>query len=254
MRGAGTTPGAGTSRDAGAAVGAGAGAEDRPGRRRPASVLIAESHAVYREIVRHVCEESGSLLVAEEFEDADAALGWWERNPARLPDVVVLDLALPGADAMELARRLLDDAPDTAILAVADAVDDRTVLECIRAGISGLVERSAGVERLSDALASLARGASGYEPAQERAALRQLGRVAKQAREYSEVAASITPRELEVLGLISEGLSTRQVASRLNLSPKTVETHIAKLYRKLGARTRVQALSRAVALGLIDLG
>ena len=218
------------------------------------SVLIAEGHPDYRELVRRACEESGSLSVAGEFEDASGAVGWWERHPASLPDIVALDLALPGADAMELARRLLEDAPDTAILALADAVDDRMVLECLRAGVAGLAERSAGLERLSAALASLVRGEGGYEPAQERAALRQLGRVAKQARESSEVAASITPRELEVLGLISEGLSTRQVASRLNLSPKTVETHIAKLYRKLGARTRVQALSRAVALGLIDLG
>jgi DNA-binding NarL/FixJ family response regulator len=234
----------------------GAAATEGPGgvAERPRSVLIAEGHPVYRELVRHACEDGSGLRVAAEFEDASGAVGWWERHPADLPDIVALDLTLPGADAMELARRLLEDAPDTAVLALADAVEDRTVLECIRAGIAGLVERSGGVGRLSASLAAVASGVSGYEPAQERAALRQLGRVAKQARESSDVASTITPRELQVLGLISEGLSTRQVASRLNLSPKTVETHIAKLYRKLGARTRVQALSRAVALGLIDLG
>ncbi|MDP9300036.1 MAG: response regulator transcription factor, partial [Actinomycetota bacterium] len=124
----------------------------------------------------------------------------------------------------------------------------------LRAGVSGLLERSRGVERLSTALRSLSAGESAFEPGQERAALRQLGRMARQAREVSAVASTITAREREVLGLISEGLSTRQVASRLNLSSKTVETHIGKLYRKLGARTRVQALSRAVELGLIDLG
>jgi DNA-binding NarL/FixJ family response regulator len=223
-------------------------------RLAPATVLIAEGDPAFHELIRAECERSPELQVAAEFSDAGGAVVWWERHPIRLPDIVALDLSIPGADGLELARRLLEDAPDTSILGIADVVDDRLVLECLRAGVAGLVERVAGPERLSAALAALACGESGFDPEQERAALRQLGRVARQAREYSDVAASITPRELEVLGLISEGLSTRQVASRLNLSPKTVETHIAKLYRKLGARTRVQALSRAVALGLIDLG
>jgi DNA-binding NarL/FixJ family response regulator len=230
------------------------GAGGSPDRLAPATVLIAEGHQAYRELIRSVCDDSAELQVAAEFSDAGGAVSWWERHPVRLPDIVALDLTISGMDGLELARRLLEDAPDTAILGISDRVDDRIVLECLRAGLAGLVEREAGPERLSAALGSLAHGESGYDPDQERAALRQLGRVARQAREYSDVAASITPRELEVLGLISEGLSTRQVASRLNLSPKTVETHIAKLYRKLGARTRVQALSRAVALGLIDLG
>jgi DNA-binding NarL/FixJ family response regulator len=225
-----------------------------PERLAPATVLIAEGHPEFRDLIRSVCEASDRLQIAAEFSNAGGAVAWWERHPVRLPDVVALDLSISGSDGLELAKRLLEDAPETAILGIANVVDDRTVLECLRAGLAGLVERAAGEERLSVALEALTRGEGGFDPGQERAALRQLGRVARQARESSDVAAAITPRELEVLGLISEGLSTRQVASRLNLSPKTVETHIAKLYRKLGARTRVQALSRAVALGLIDLG
>ena len=68
------------------------------------------------------------------------------------------------------------------------------------------------------------------------------------------MAASLTRRELEILELISEGLTMRQVATRLGISPRTVETHVAKLYRKLSVRTRVQAVARAASLGLIDLG
>jgi DNA-binding NarL/FixJ family response regulator len=220
----------------------------------PTSVLIAEGHPVYRELVRRACEVPPPLQVSAEVGDADAALTWWERRPPGQPDLVALDLELPGAEGLDLARRLIADVPRVAVLALSDVVDDRLVLECLRTGISGLVERSGGAEPLSAALRSLAAGESAFDPGQEQAALRQLGRVARQAREISEVVPSITAREREVLGLISEGLSTRQVASRLNLSPKTVETHIGKLYRKLGARTRVQALSRAVELGLIDLG
>jgi DNA-binding NarL/FixJ family response regulator len=228
-------------------------AEGTLGPAGAASVMVAESRASYRELIREVCDASSSLEISVEVTDADQALSWWER-PDSAPDLVVLDLSLPGADGLELARKLVSEAPGSAVLGVEEAADDRLVLECLRAGVSGLVERAAGAVRLSEALLALATGGSAYEPGQERAALRQLGRLARQARDVADTASLITPREREVLGLISEGLSTRQVASRLNLSPKTVETHIAKLYRKLGARTRVQALSRAVQLGLIDLG
>jgi DNA-binding CsgD family transcriptional regulator len=82
----------------------------------------------------------------------------------------------------------------------------------------------------------------------------ELGRLARQAREVSGAAAHLTERELEILRLVADGLSVKQVASRLALSPRTVESHLGKLYRKLGARNRVQALSRAASLRLIDLG
>jgi len=92
------------------------------------------------------------------------------------------------------------------------------------------------------------------DPALEQAAVMELGRFAKQAREGSEMAASLTRRELQILELISTGLTMRQTATRLGISPRTVETHVAKLYRKLAVRTRVQAVARAASLGLIDLG
>jgi DNA-binding CsgD family transcriptional regulator len=79
-----------------------------------------------------------------------------------------------------------------------------------------------------------------------------LGQFARQAREGSEVQATLTPREHEILVLVSQGLTMQQAGRRLGISPRTVETHVAKLYRKLGVRTRVQAVGRAVQLGLIE--
>ncbi|MFL5737615.1 MAG: response regulator transcription factor, partial [Actinomycetota bacterium] len=143
------------------------GAEGSTSRLAPATVLIADGHEAYRDLMRAECERSSELQVAAEFSDAGGAVAWWERHPVRLPDIVVLDLAISGGDGLELARRLLEDAPDTRILGVADVLDDRTVLECIRAGLAGLVERVAGPERLAAALAALAYGESGYDPEQE---------------------------------------------------------------------------------------
>jgi DNA-binding NarL/FixJ family response regulator len=89
---------------------------------------------------------------------------------------------------------------------------------------------------------------------QERAAVAELGRLARKARESSGAQATITEREIEILRLAGLGLTVKQVGTRLGLSPRTVETHLSKLYRKLGARNRVQALSRAAALRLIEIG
>ena len=90
-------------------------------------------------------------------------------------------------------------------------------------------------------------------PSLERDAIRSLGDMARRAREGADVAARLTRRERQVLELLGEGLTIGQIASKLGISPRTVETHVAKLYRKLGVRTRVQAISRAATLGLVDL-
>ena len=90
-------------------------------------------------------------------------------------------------------------------------------------------------------------------PDLEQAAVMALGSFARKAREGSEMEASLTPREQEILVMVSDGFTMQQVGTRLGISPRTVETHVAKLYRKLGVRTRVQAVSRAAQLGLIEL-
>jgi RNA polymerase sigma factor (sigma-70 family) len=91
------------------------------------------------------------------------------------------------------------------------------------------------------------------DPALEQAAVLELGRFARQARESSAVVATLTPREREVLELLAEGLTMQQIGRRLTISPRTVETHVAKLYRKLEVRSRVQAIAKAASLGLLEI-
>jgi DNA-binding NarL/FixJ family response regulator len=91
------------------------------------------------------------------------------------------------------------------------------------------------------------------DPAFEELAVTSLGRVARQARESSQIEATLSPREMEVLQLMGDGLTMRQIGRRLDISARTVETHATKLYRKLDVRTRVQAVSKAASIGLIEL-
>jgi DNA-binding NarL/FixJ family response regulator len=123
----------------------------------------------------------------------------------------------------------------------------------MRAGVDGYLEKTAGVRFVADALWRVAHGERVFSQDQERAAVAELGRLAQRTREASGAKSHLTRRELEILEHVAVGLSVKQVASRVGLSPRTVETHLTKLYRKLGARNRVQALSRAASLGLIEL-
>jgi DNA-binding NarL/FixJ family response regulator len=216
----------------------------------PIRVLIVENHPVLRGVVRLACEASPSLEVVGEEEDGAAAI---ETCLSLEPDVLVLDLNLPGIDGLEVVRRLRSAGSEAKILVLTDRTDEQAVFESIRAGVDGYLEKTTGVRVIADALARVAAGERLFTKEQQRVALDGLGRLARQARESSSLRLSITPRELEILEYASYGLTMKQIASRLGLSPRTVETHLAKLYKKLGVRNRVEAVSRASALGLIDL-
>ncbi|HEY7755947.1 MAG TPA: response regulator transcription factor [Actinomycetota bacterium] len=218
----------------------------------PARVLIVEDHAVIRGVVRLACENAYGLEVIGEVETGEAAL---EACFADDPDVIVLDLALPGElQGLDVARRIRAEGHPARILVLTGLSDEQTLFESMRVGVDGFLEKTAGVRFVAEALRRIARGERVFSRDQERAALAALGRLARQTREASGAKAHLTERELEILELVALGLSGKQVATRLRLSPRTVETHLAKLYRKLGAANRVQALARAASLGLIDLG
>jgi DNA-binding NarL/FixJ family response regulator len=131
--------------------------------------------------------------------------------------------------------------------------DDAAVFESVRAGADGFLNKTEGVRTIADALERVARGETVFSQAQRKAAVDELGRLARRSRDVAAAKATLTRRELEILEFLALGLTVKQVATRLGLSPRTVDTHIAKLYRKLGVRNRVQAISRAATLKLIDI-
>jgi DNA-binding NarL/FixJ family response regulator len=214
-------------------------------------VLVVEDHAVIRGVIRLACEQSEGLEVVGECVDGASAL---DACRELLPDVVVLDLSLPGEiQGFDVARQVREEHLDVRILVLTGRSDEQAVFDSIRAGADGFLEKTEGIRFVADALRRVARGERVFTQAHERLALAELGRLARRARESSDALDDLTARELEVLRHVGNGLSVKQVATRLGLSPRTVETHLSKLYRKLGARNRVQALSRAASLGLIDV-
>jgi DNA-binding NarL/FixJ family response regulator len=213
-----------------------------------AKLVIADAHPIVRRAVRMSCEAVVGLNVVAEVDSVQAMLVACEELT---PAMVILDIGLPdGHEAIrELNARHLVDV----VVVLTDRIDGPTVIEALRLGVEGYLVKSSALPTVGRQIRRVLDGERVISPEVEQIAVSELGKFARMAREGSEVRASLTPREHEVLVMLSTGLTMRQMANRLGISPRTVETHVAKLYRKLDVRTRVQAVSRAVSLGLVEL-
>lgn len=215
----------------------------------PIRALLVAGHPVIGGVLRLSCEASG-IRVAGETGDPRAVVA----SATQLaPAVVVLDLELPDADGLDCIRDLRAAGYEGVVLAVSERTDGATVLEALRRGAGGYLTKPEGLRRVGTVIRRLVAGERVLDPVVEKVAVAELGRFARQAREGSEIAASLSPREREIIGLLAEGLTMRQIGRRLGISPRTAETHATKLYRKLSVRTRMQAIAKAAQLGLIDL-
>jgi DNA-binding NarL/FixJ family response regulator len=213
-----------------------------------ARLVVADAHPVVRRAVRMSCDALPGLEVVGEADTGSAVLAVCQQLR---PDVAILDIALP--DGLDAIRGLNDRQLVDIVVVLTDRTDGPSVMEALRLGVEGYLVKSSALPTVGRQIRRVLAGERVISPEVQRIAVRELGAFARMAREGSEVRASLTPREHEVLMLISRGLTMRQMANRLGISPRTVETHMAKLYRKLDVRTRVQAVSRAVSLGLIEL-
>jgi len=209
-------------------------------------VLIREMHPALEGIVR---------LAAASVPDVDRiiainALPKTVEVAAGGP-IVVADLFDDGA--FEDVRSILEVDPSARVVALADRLQLGRALALIRLGIYAFVPTPGALDELPDILARVARGERVLPVEFEHVALHELGRSVQRARSVSGLAPSITRRERDVLELLAEGFTLRQIGRRLGISPRTVEAHVGKIYRKLMVRTRLQAITRGSSLGLIEL-
>jgi DNA-binding NarL/FixJ family response regulator len=210
--------------------------------------VVVAAHRTVRRVIELACGDAGVTVV----DSAETAATAIEACRSHRPELLVLDLELPDADGFRVLADL-DDLRPKAVLVLADRADGDLVLRALRLGARGYVTKAGGLRDLATTIERVVAGERVMTPALEKDAMGALGRLAKRAREGADVEAGLTPRERQVLDLLSQGFTVGQIASRLGISPRTVETHVGKLYRKLGVRTRVQAISRAATLGLVDL-
>jgi DNA-binding NarL/FixJ family response regulator len=214
------------------------------------SVLIADDQALVRGGFRAILEGQGDLAVVGEAGDGLAAVDLARR---RRPDVVLMDIRMPGVDGLEAARRVLAFEAPPAVLMLTTFDVDEYVYDALRAGASGFLLKDVLPEHLIEAVRVVAAGDALIAPSITKRLIERFAAVAPPATR-PDGRDELTPRELEVLGLVARGLSNAEIAEQLVLSGDTVKTHVKRVLAKLGLRDRVQAVVLAYESGLITPG
>ena len=206
-------------------------------------VLIADDHALVRSGLRMVLEKHADIAVIAEAGDGVEAL---EAAQSARPDVAILDVSMPRMTGIQAAREIEAHRPDVRVLLLSMHDDERYFYEGLEAGAAGYVLKRAADKDLIGAVRTVADGRTFLSGEAQRALARRW------QEGETEPADPLTPRELEVVKLIAEAQTNREIADTLNLSEKTVESHRANVLAKLGMRDRVELARYAVRRGLVE--
>ena len=212
-------------------------------------ILLADDHRLFRDGLRPLLDAHDDLEVVGE---ADNGLDVLERCRELSPDVVMLDISMPGLNGIEVCRHLTLELPNVRVIIVSMHNDRRFVQEALRAGARGYMLKDAGIRELLEGVVAVMAGRLHLSAAVGDQVLRDyLGDEGGPV--HTGVFAILSPREREVLQLLAEGLSTKQIAGRLNLSAKTVESHRKSVQDKLEIRSIAELTRYAIREGLTSL-
>lgn len=227
---------------------------------RPVRIVIADDHAMVRDGLRTMLEDEPGLEVVGEASNGLEAIEICERMH---PEVVLMDVRMPDMDGLEATRAIKRDHPLVGVLMVTMHEDPDYLLEALSAGAAGYILKGSPGTRLIDAIRRTVRGESPLDQELAAQVLKRLGaeRVAKghppppeppRQEDSTPVVEHLTPREAEVLGLLTRGQSNPQIAQTLTISRATAKVHVERIIRKLGVSDRTQAAVRAIDLGLLE--
>ncbi len=208
----------------------------------PTRVLLVDDHAIVREGLRALLDQSAALQIVGEAADATEAL---EQTRALAPDVVLMDLKMPGLPAADAIRTIRAQYPATQVLVLTSYAEDRQVEEVLRAGALGYVLKNIVAADLIRAIETVARGEAWLHAVAQRSLVNRMRRPA----DLSPLAL-LTDRERSVLRLLAKGMSNRAIARTLHLSEGTVKGYVSNVLAKLKLEDRTQAALLAVRLGV----
>jgi DNA-binding NarL/FixJ family response regulator len=212
-------------------------------------ILLVDDQRLMREGLRILLELETGLEIIGEAVDGQAAL---DAYAGLQPDVVLMDVRMPGMDGVEATWRLRERWPSARIIILTTFDDDEYIFEGLRAGARGYLLKDVSGHDLAEAVRIVAAGGALIEPSVARKVVAEFARMAPPARASDAgLPESLSDREREILRLLAQGLSNREIADRLSLAQGTVKNYVTTILQKLGARDRTQAALRARELGLI---
>ena len=212
-------------------------------------VLLVDDQALFREALGTLLDARPEVEVVGEAGDGNQAL---ERAAALAPDVVLMDLHMPVLDGIAATRRLRVEQPGVRVLALTTFDDDEDVFAALRAGALGYLLKDVSSDRLVEAVLSAARGESVLQPSVAAKVVARFAQLDDAPRSRPQpLVVPLSDRELDVLRLLADGRSNREIATALFLAEGTVKNHVTNVLGKLGARDRTQAALRARALDLL---
>ncbi|KFL36704.1 response regulator transcription factor [Arenimonas donghaensis] len=212
---------------------------------RALRVLIADDHTLVRESLVSVLETAGACQVVAQASNGLEALGLAAEHD---PDVAIIDISMPHLGGLEVVRRLQAESPRTRVLVLTMHEDQEYLLHAVRAGATGFMLKDSPSAELVTAVRNVGEGRGHFSAEASRILAEQLHRP-KQS--MDDPYGSLTPREREVFHLVIEGMSTKEIARRLDISTKTAENHRARVLSKLEARNTADVIRYAVRRGLM---
>jgi DNA-binding NarL/FixJ family response regulator len=219
-------------------------ARDASGGTVAIRALIVDDHPVTRDGLRTALELSDEVSIVGEASTGEEAI---DRVEDLAPDVVFMDVRMPGIGGIEATRKIRQVSPDTRVILFTVDESRNAISEAIQAGVSGYLLKDASAEELVDAAKHAIEGKAVIHPQLTRAFIEEV-----QLAEKRPDVAPLSKRETEILQKVAYGATTKEVARDLDISPHTVKTHLERIFEKLGANDRAQAVAIAIRTGIVE--
>ena len=219
------------------------------GAEAPIRILIVDDHALFRRGLELVLADEPDIEIVGEATDGIEAV---EQAAALEPEVVLMDVRMPGASGIDAARRIRAAQPTVKIVMLTVSEDEDDLFGAIRAGANGYLLKEVSIEEVADAVRAVQRGHSLISPSMASKLLVQFNVLSRRVEDQQGIAPRLTDREMEVLRLVARGLSNKEIAADLVIAENTVKNHVRNILEKLQLRSRMEAAMYAVREKLVD--
>lgn len=214
----------------------------------PIHILLVDDQALFREGLRTLLSVQPDFKVVGEASNGAEALRLAVQT---MPTVILMDVRMPVMDGVTATARIKSVLPDARVIVLTTFDDDEAIFDGLKAGAVGYLLKDVSSDKLNEAIRAAARGDYFLLPSITAKVVAEFSRLAKAAVPVNEISNPLSAREIEIMGLVAEGLSNREIGERLVISEGTVKNHLTNILSKLGARDRMQATIKARELGIL---